>query len=143
MSATPYCGEVDELVGDDTTCAFFRHMAIPQTCVIGFSLDLNHRVSMADPMMLDMSKRLRDQRSASVSTILKLDGCTFPCFNSGLVIMLLFPGERYCFYGAARIQCLDGKLSVDGHELPSGVEWDPDSLRLVCAAYLFSRPVIF
>lgn len=40
--------------------------------------------------------------------------CTsvFPCSGNGLVVMLIYPGERYGFYGAARIQCL-GKVVIE------------------------------
>ncbi|KAE9415912.1 hypothetical protein Angca_006145 [Angiostrongylus cantonensis] len=55
---------------------------------------------------LSMSKRLRRQRSRTTTNVLRLDSRTFRCRSSSMVVMLLFPGERYCFYGAARIQCL-------------------------------------
>ncbi|KIH65694.1 hypothetical protein ANCDUO_03978 [Ancylostoma duodenale] len=68
---------------------------------------------------------------------------TFPCSSNGLVVMLIYPGERYGFYGAARIQCLAGDLIVDKFSMPSGGYLNFDSMYLVCAPFRLSRPALF
>ncbi|WKY06885.1 hypothetical protein Q1695_006789 [Nippostrongylus brasiliensis] len=73
---------------------------------------------------------------------LRLSAHTFTCSTSGLVVMLFFSGDKYCFYGTAKIQCLAGEFYVDDCKMPSGENIDFDSMRHVCAPYRLSRPAV-
>uniref|UniRef100_W6NE91 Uncharacterized protein n=1 Tax=Haemonchus contortus TaxID=6289 RepID=W6NE91_HAECO len=68
---------------------------------------------------------------------------TFLCSSSGSVVMVFFRGDRYCFYGTARIQCLAGDFFVDGYKVPPIGNMESDSMRHVSAPYRFSRPAVF
>ncbi|KAK6746853.1 hypothetical protein RB195_000229 [Necator americanus] len=93
-----------------------------------------------------MAKRKREI-SRSVSKDAKnrfgLNANTFPCSSNGLVVKLIFPGEKHCFYGVARIQCLAGELIIDKFAMPSGGYLNAESMYMVCAPYRLSRPAVF
>ncbi|KAK5971320.1 hypothetical protein GCK32_000707 [Trichostrongylus colubriformis] len=67
---------------------------------------------------------------------------TFLCSSSAMVVMLFYPGDRYCFYGTARIQCLAGDFFVDEFKMPPSGNVDFDSMRHVSAPYRLSRPAV-
>ncbi|CAJ0602268.1 unnamed protein product [Cylicocyclus nassatus] len=93
-----------------------------------------------------MVKRKRSASASATARNKSKDGpskTVFPCSNSGLVIMLILPGERYCFYGTARVQCLAGELVVDRYRLPANGQLDFDSMYPVCAPYRMNRPALF
>ncbi|VDP29516.1 unnamed protein product [Heligmosomoides polygyrus] len=90
-----------------------------------------------------MTKRKRNHSAPPSSAREGLSAQTFPCSSSGLVVMLFFPGDRYCFYGTARVQCLGGDFFVDDFKMPTGGNLELESMRHVCAPYRLSRPAVF